>query len=73
MNEIWYSQDSSIDMVTRPRAGKPGFDCLQVQRRVFSLHHSIQTDLMSTQPHIQWVLRALSPGVKSGWGVKLTT
>jgi hypothetical protein len=64
MNEIWYSQDRSINIVTRPRDRQPGFDCWQEQQRVFSLHHSIQTDLMPTQPHIQWVLRALSPGVK---------
>jgi hypothetical protein len=37
----------------------------------FSLLHSVQTELGSTQPPIQWVLGALSLGL-SGRGVKLT-
>jgi hypothetical protein len=30
-------------------------------------------DLRPTQPPVQWVLGVLSPGVKRGWGVTLTT
>jgi hypothetical protein len=50
----------------------PGFDPRQRQR-IFSLASASRPALGPTQPPIQWVLGVLSPGVKRGRGVMLTT
>jgi hypothetical protein len=54
------------------RAGQLGFDPWQGQR-IFLLAPASRLALGPTQPPIQWVLGVLSPGVKCGWGVTLTT
>jgi hypothetical protein len=60
---LWRSRDSAVGIATgygrpRGRSSSPG----RVKKFLFSLA-SRQT-LGSTQPHIQWVLAALSPEIK---------
>jgi hypothetical protein len=59
---------SSVSIVT----GRPGFDPRQGQR-IFPLTSASRPALGPTQPPVQWVPGALSPGVKRGRGVMLTT
>jgi hypothetical protein len=54
------------------RAGRSGFDPRQGQR-IFLLAPESRPALGPTQPPIQWVPGVLSPGVKRGRGVRLTT
>jgi hypothetical protein len=54
------------------RTGQPGFDPRQRQR-IFPLPSASRPALGPTQPPVQWVLGVLSPGVKRGRGVMLTT
>jgi hypothetical protein len=54
------------------RSGWPGFDPRQGQR-IFPLTSASRPALGPTQPPIQWLPGALSPGVKRGRGVMLTT
>jgi hypothetical protein len=61
--DLWYS--------VWLRTGRPGFDPLQRQR-IFPLTPAPRTALGPTQPPVQWVPGALSPGVKGGRGVMLT-
>jgi hypothetical protein len=49
-----------------------GFDPRQGQR-IFPIASFIRPALGPTQPPAQWVPRVLSPGLKSGRGVTLTT
>jgi len=51
-----------VCIVTELRAGRPGFDSRQVMK-FFSIHH-VQAGPGPTQPPVQWVPRALSPGLK---------
>jgi hypothetical protein len=43
------------------------------EARDFSSNLCVQTGSGATQPPVQWVPVVLSPGVKRGWGVTLTT
>jgi hypothetical protein len=52
--------------------GRPGFDPRRKQR-IFPLPSASRPALGPTQPPIQWVPGALSPGVKPERGVMLTT
>jgi hypothetical protein len=52
--------------------GRSGFDPRQGQRS-FPLASMSRPALGPTQPPVQWVLEVLSPGVKGGRGVMLTT
>jgi hypothetical protein len=54
------------------RAGRPGFVPRQRQK-IFLLAPASRPALGPTQPLIQWVPGVLSPGVKRGRGVTLTT
>jgi hypothetical protein len=54
------------------RDGRSGFDPRQRQR-IFLLAPASRPALRPTQPPIQWVPEVLSPGVKRGRGVTLTT
>jgi hypothetical protein len=53
----------SLSIVTRLRAGQPGFDSRQRLRFIFLLTAS-RPALGPTQPTIHWVLEVLSPGLK---------
>jgi hypothetical protein len=52
--------------------GRSGFDPRQGQR-IFPLSSVSRPALGPTQPPVQWVTGVLSPGVKRGRGVMLTT
>jgi hypothetical protein len=52
--------------------GRSGFDPRQTQR-IFPLTSVSVPALAPTQPPVQWVPGVLSPGVKRGRGVMLTT
>jgi hypothetical protein len=52
--------------------GRPGFDPRQRQR-ILPVTSASRPALGPTQPPIQWIPGALSPGVKRGRGVILTT
>jgi hypothetical protein len=54
------------------RTGRPGFDPRQTLM-IFPLTSASRPALRTTQPPVQWVPGALSPGVKRGRGVILTT
>jgi hypothetical protein len=54
------------------RTGRPGFDPRQRQN-IFPLTSVSRPALGPTQPPVQWVPGALSPAVKRGRGVMLTT
>jgi hypothetical protein len=54
------------------RTGRSGFDPRQEQR-IFLLVPASRPALGPTQPNVQWVPGVLSPGVKRGRGVTLTT
>jgi hypothetical protein len=54
---------SSISVVTRLRARRPSFDFWEGQGSSFFPTTS-RPDLVSTQPPIQWLPGALSPGIK---------
>jgi hypothetical protein len=56
------SRDSSVSIVTRLRAGRPGFDSGQ-GKRIFLVTVS-RPAVGPTQPPIQWAPGAVSPGVK---------
>jgi hypothetical protein len=44
------------------------------EARVFFSETSVSRPALGpTQPPVQWVTRVLSPGLKRGWGVTLTT
>jgi hypothetical protein len=64
----WYLSQYSVSL----RTGRPGFDPRQRQR-IFPLTSVSRPALGPTQPPVQWVPGALSPGVKRGRGVMLTT
>jgi len=52
-------------IVTRLRAVRPWFDSRQCWGRNFlSFRHRIGTGSGPTQPHIQWVLGTVFPGIK---------
>jgi hypothetical protein len=57
------SRSSSASIMTRRRDGQPGFDSRQGQG-IFLFSTASKLALGSTQPLIQWVSRALSPGVE---------
>jgi len=57
------SRDSSVSIVTRLQAGIPGFDSWLGQG-ILLLATTSRPVLGTTQPPIQWVQGALSPGVK---------
>jgi hypothetical protein len=59
-------------VVRRLRTGRPGFDPRQRQR-ILPLTSASRPALRPTQPPVQWVPGALSPGLKRGRGVMLTT
>jgi hypothetical protein len=63
------NRGSSVSIVTGYGLG---FDPRQRQR-IFPVTSASRPGLGPTQPPIQWVPRALSPGVKRGRGVMLTT
>jgi hypothetical protein len=46
---------------------------LPQRQRIFLLASAFKPALGSTQPHVQWVTGALSPGEKRGRGVMLIT
>jgi hypothetical protein len=52
--------------------GLPGFDPRQ-RKRSFPLASASKPALRPTQSAVQWILVVLSPGVKRGRGVTLTT
>jgi hypothetical protein len=54
------------------RFGRPGFDPQQRQR-IFLLVSACRPVLGPTQPAVQWVMGPLTPGVKRGRDVMLTT
>jgi hypothetical protein len=67
------SRGSSVGTVSGcVRTGRPGFYPRQRQR-IFPLTSASRPALGPTQPPVQWVPGALSPGVKRGQGVMLTT
>jgi hypothetical protein len=43
------------------------------RQRIYPLAFVTRPALGPTQPPVQWVPGALSPGIKRGWGVTLTT
>jgi hypothetical protein len=57
-----HSRHSSVSVTTRLRDGRPGFDSSQ-RKESFSLIHR-SAPFPPTQPPIQWVPGALTPGVK---------
>jgi len=57
------SNDSSVTLVTRLRAGRPGFDSWQEQGLSLFTTASIPA-LRPTQPPLQWVPGRFSTGVK---------
>jgi hypothetical protein len=57
------SCSSSVIIETRLWAGQPGFNSWQGQCKDFFSTASRQA-LVPTQPHIQWVLGVLTPGVE---------
>jgi hypothetical protein len=70
---LWYnerSRDSSGSIVSD--YGRSGFDPRRGQR-IFPLVSVSRPALGPTQPPVQWVQGVLSPGVKRGRGVMLTT
>jgi hypothetical protein len=54
------------------RTGRPGFD-LRQRQRIFLLASASRPALGPTQSPVQWIPGVLSPGVKRGRGVTLTT
>jgi hypothetical protein len=66
--ELGYLSRYSVWLQT----GRPGFDPRQRQR-IFPLFSVSRPALGPTQPPVQWVPGVLSPGVKRGWGVTMTT
>jgi len=68
-DSIW-SQDGSVSIVTRPRAGRFRFRIL-AEVKYFSPHTS-REGLWSIYPSIQWV-PVFYPGYKSDWSLNLTT
>jgi hypothetical protein len=66
------SQGSSVSISDWLRTGRPGFDPRQEQR-IFLLDSVSKPALGPTQPPVQWVPGVLSPGVKRGRVVMLTT
>jgi len=65
------SRDSSVNIVTRLRAQRPGSNSWQ-GKGIFLLTTASRPALGPTQPYIEWVTGALSPWY-IGWSVKLTT
>jgi hypothetical protein len=61
---------SSVSVLLQ--TGRPGLDPRQGQR-IFPLASVFRPALNPTQPPIQWVPGVLSPGVKRGRGMTLTT
>jgi hypothetical protein len=59
---VLFTHSSSVGMATRLRAGRPGFDSRQGQE-IFLYFTSSRPALGLTQPPVQWVPGALSPGV----------
>jgi hypothetical protein len=68
---LWWE----LDLLTRCsvwlQTGRPGFDPRRMQRIL--LASVSRPALMPTQPPAQWVPEVLSPGIKRGRGVTLTT
>jgi hypothetical protein len=72
-NYYWYSYICELSQYSVwLRTGGPGFDPWQRQR-IFLLTSASRPALGLTQPSVQWVPGVLSPGVKRGQGVMLTT
>jgi hypothetical protein len=57
------NRGSSVDIVTRLRAGRPGFVSWQ-GKEIFVFPVAFRPALRFIQPFIQWVPWVLSPGVK---------
>jgi hypothetical protein len=70
MTAGWLSQYRVWLRVTGP--GDPG-SIPGRGERIFPLISVCRTALGSTQPPVQWILGVLSPGLKRGRGVTLTT
>jgi hypothetical protein len=67
---VYVSRVAVSQYSVRLRTGWPGFDPRQRQR-IFPLTSASRLALGLTQPPIQWVTGALSPGVKRGQGVMM--
>jgi hypothetical protein len=65
-------RDADHSLTTGWTIGRSGFDPRQGQR-IFPLASVSRPALGPTQPPVQWVPGVLSPGVKRGRGVVLTT
>jgi hypothetical protein len=64
---IVYSQGCSVSIVTRLRAGRPGFDSRQGMERLFLFATASIPAMRPSQPPIEWVPGAFYPGVKRPW------
>jgi hypothetical protein len=63
LKEVEKSRDISVGIATRLRAGQPGFNSRQGQE-ILLISVVFRPALGPTQPPIQWVPGAVSPGVK---------
>jgi hypothetical protein len=70
-----FEPGSSVSVVYWLRAGRPGDrgSILDRGERIFPLASVFRPALGLTQPPVQWVPGVLSPGLKRGLGVTLTT
>jgi len=65
------NRSSSVNIDSRLRAGRPGFDSHQGDDGIFFYFTASGPALESTQPPIQWVPGALSPGGKVTWACRI--